>query len=343
MSKLQVLAVTSEFFPLIKTGGLADVAGALPGALAQEDVVVTTLLPGYPAVLAALPSAEPVQTITDLFGGPATLLAARVDGARILAIDAPHLFGRPGNPYVDASGVDWPDNAQRFAGLSRVGAELARGLLPGWQPDVVHAHDWQAGLVPAYLRFTEGPSAPVVLTIHNIAFGGRFPAAVLPSLGLPWSSYTLDGVEFWGGIGTLKAGVRLADRVTTVSPTYAREICTQEGGFGCPRHPQRHRYRGVESGQGPGAAANLHAQEPGPAGSQQGGALRAIRLEAGCPALRRGQPPDDAEGAGPAAGEPADAQPPRGLPCDPGCRAAGAGTGHHGRGAARRDWIVPRL
>ena len=232
MSKLQVLAVTSEFFPLIKTGGLADVAGALPGALAEEDVVVTTLLPGYPAVLAALPSAEPVQTITDLFGGPATLLAARVDGARILAIDAPHLFGRPGNPYVDASGVDWPDNAQRFAGLSRVGAELARGLLPGWQPDVVHAHDWQAGLVPAYLRFTEGPSAPVVLTIHNIAFGGRFPAAVLPSLGLPWSSYTLDGVEFWGGIGTLKAGVRLADRVTTVSPTYAREICTQEGGFG---------------------------------------------------------------------------------------------------------------
>ena len=232
MSKLQALAVTSEFYPLIKTGGLADVAGALPGALAEEDVVVTTLLPGYPAVLAALPEAEPVSTIADLFGGPATLLAGRAAGARIIAIDAPHLFGRPGNPYVDASGLDWPDNGQRFAALARVGADLARGLLPGWQPDVVHAHDWQAGLVPAYLRFTEGPTVPVVMTLHNLAFGGRFPAALLPSLGLPWTAYTIDGVEFWGGIGFLKAGVRLAERVTTVSPTYAREIRTPEGGFG---------------------------------------------------------------------------------------------------------------
>jgi starch synthase len=232
MSKLQVLAVTSEFYPLIKTGGLADVAGALPGALAEEDVVVTTLLPGYPAVLAALPAADPVATIADLFGGPATLLAGRSGEARILAIDAPHLYGRAGNPYVDASGVDWPDNAQRFAALARVGADIARGLIPSFQPDVVHGHDWQAGLLPAYLRFTEGRTAPFVMTIHNLAFGGRFPAALLPSLGLPWESYTVDGVEFWGGIGTLKAGVRLADRVTTVSPTYAREICTPAGGFG---------------------------------------------------------------------------------------------------------------
>ena len=232
MSKLQVLAVTSEFYPLIKTGGLADVAGALPGALAEENVTVTTLLPGYPAVLAGLTSAEPVRTIDDLFGGPATLVSGRAGDARIIAIDAPHLYGRPGNPYLDDRGTDWPDNAQRFAALARVGADLVRGLIPGWQPDVVHGHDWQAGLVPAYLRFTEGRAAPFVMTIHNLAFSGRFPAALLPALGLPWSSYTIDGVEFWGGIGTLKAGVRLAERVTTVSPTYAREICTQEGGVG---------------------------------------------------------------------------------------------------------------
>ena len=232
MSKLQVLAVASEFYPLVKTGGLADVAGALPGALAEEDVVVTTLLPGYPAVLAALRSVEPAHVIADLFGGPARLLTGRAGDARILAIDAPHLFGRGGSPYVDGNGEDWPDNAQRFAALARVGADLVRGLLPGWQPDVVHGHDWQAGLLPAYLRFTDGHSVPFVMTIHNLAFGGRFPAELVPTLGLPWSAYSVDGLEYYGGIGYLKAGVRLADRVTTVSPTYAREICTPEGGFG---------------------------------------------------------------------------------------------------------------
>ena len=236
MSKLQVLAVASEFYPLVKTGGLADVAGALPGALAEEGITVTTLLPGYPAVLAGLEGAERVQEIPALFGGPATLLAGRVAGARILAIDAPHLFGRPGNPYVDAAGIDWPDNAQRFAALSSVAADLARGLLPGWRPSVVHGHDWQAGLVAAYLRF-RGEEAvstkpPTVMTIHNLAFPGHFPAQLLPELGLPPESFSVDGVEYYGGIGFLKAGIRLSDRVTTVSPTYAREICTPEGGMG---------------------------------------------------------------------------------------------------------------
>jgi starch synthase len=237
MSKLQVLAVASEFYPLVKTGGLADVTGALPAALAEEDVIVTTLLPGYPAVLAGLGGAEGVAEIADLFGGPATLVSGRAAGARILAIDAPHLFGRPGNPYVDATGVDWPDNPLRFAALARVAADVARGSLSGYRPDVVHAHDWQAGLTAAYLHYGEGqPDAgtkpPSVMTIHNLAFSGQAAPELLPVLGLPPESFSVDGVEYYGGIGFLKAGVRLSDRVTTVSPSYAREICTPAGGMG---------------------------------------------------------------------------------------------------------------
>jgi starch synthase len=237
MSKLQVLAVASEFYPLVKTGGLADVTGALPAALAEEDVVVTTLLPGYPAVLAGLDRAEPALDIADLFGGPATIIAGRAAGARILAIDAPHLYGRPGNPYVDASGVDWPDNPLRFAALARMGAALGRGALTGYRPDVVHAHDWQAGLTAAYLRYgpdqpDDGTKPPSVMTIHNLAFSGQVSPALLPVLGLPPESFSVDGVEYYGGIGYLKAGVRLSDRVTTVSPSYAREIRTPAGGMG---------------------------------------------------------------------------------------------------------------
>lgn len=237
MSKLQVLAVASEFYPLIKTGGLADVVGALPVALAENDVSITTLLPGYPAVLAGIEAAEPVLAIDDLFGGPATLLAGRSGSARLLVISAPHLYGRPGNPYVDATGIDWPDNAQRFAALCRVGADIALGLLPAWRPDVVHAHDWQAGLLAAYLHFgttpaPEGTQPPSVMTIHNLAFPGLFPASLLPELGLPPEAFSVDGVEYYGGIGFLKSGIRLSNHVTTVSPSYAREICTPEGGMG---------------------------------------------------------------------------------------------------------------
>ena len=140
-----VLSVASEVFPLVKTGGLADVAGALPPALAAEGVAVRTLLPGYPAVLAALPAAETVHHWPLLNGGPARLLAARAAGLDLFVLDAPHLYDRPGNPYVGADGKDWPDNALRFGALGAVAAELGRGLLPAFAPDIVHAHDWQAG------------------------------------------------------------------------------------------------------------------------------------------------------------------------------------------------------
>jgi starch synthase len=232
VTPVTVLAVVSEIFPLVKTGGLADVAGALPVALAAEQVHTTTLIPGYPAVLDALADAEAVRTWPTLFGGPATLLRGRASGLDLLAIDAPHLYARPGNPYLEPDGRDWPDNALRFGALGRVAAELGSGALAGFAPDIVHAHDWQAGLAPAFLYYGAGPRPGTVMTVHNMAFQGRCPASLLPTLGLPPSSFTIDGVEYYGTVGFLKAGLALADRITTVSPTYAAEIRTPEGGMG---------------------------------------------------------------------------------------------------------------
>ncbi len=229
---LQVLSVASECHPLVKTGGLADVVGALPGAMSGEGVAMRPLIPGYPGVLAALETAEPVWQMDDLFGGPARVLDARAGGLHPFVIDAPHLYARPGNPYTDASGRDWPDNAERFAGLALVAARLGQGALAGYQPDVIHAHDWQAGLAPAYLHYAGGPRPATVMTIHNLAFQGQVPASLLARLGLPPEAYALDGVEYYQSIGYLKAGLWAADRITTVSPSYAREICTESGGMG---------------------------------------------------------------------------------------------------------------
>jgi starch synthase len=228
---LQVLSVASECHKLIKTGGLADVVGALPAAMAAEGVAMRPLIPGYPAVLAALDSAAPVME-TELFGETARVLDASAGGLHLFVIDAPSLYARPGNPYTDASGRDWPDNAERFAALAMVAARLGQGALPGYQPDIIHAHDWQAGLAPAYLRYAGGPRPGTVMTIHNLAFQGQVPASLLGRLGLPPEAYALDGVEYYQSIGYLKAGLWAADRITTVSPTYAREICTEAGGMG---------------------------------------------------------------------------------------------------------------
>ena len=229
---MKVLSVAAEVFPLIKTGGLADVAGALPGALVAQGVAVQTLLPGYPAVTRAMGQAATVLQIDDLFGGPAALLAGRAAGLDLLVIDAPHLFARDGNPYSGPDGQDWPDNAFRFAALGRLAAEIGRGLVAGFVPDIVHAHDWQAGLAPAYLKFGEGRRPATVMTVHNLAFQGQFPAGLLGALGFPAAAYDIDGLEYYGSIGFLKAGLVLADRVTTVSPSYAAEIRTPAGGMG---------------------------------------------------------------------------------------------------------------
>ena len=232
IAPLNILAVASEIFPLIKTGGLADVTGALPGALAAQGVAVRSVIPGYPPVLDALEGGVVVATLDDLFGGAARIVAAQAAGLDLFAIDAAHLFARQGDPYRGPDGVDWSDNAFRFAALSRVAVQLAQGLVPGYRPHVVHAHDWQTGLVPAYLHYAGAIDPPTVMTIHNLAFQGQFPAGLLRPLGFPPDAFTVQGVEYYGGIGFLKAGLQFADRITTVSPTYAAEIRAPAGGVG---------------------------------------------------------------------------------------------------------------
>jgi starch synthase len=232
MTALDVLAVASEAYPLVKTGGLADVTGALPAALAAEGVRVRTLLPGYPAVTAALAGGKTVLKLADLSGGPARVIAAKAGGLDVLVLDAPHLFDRPGNAYAGPDGRDWPDNPIRFGALARVAADIGAGALAAWRPAVVHAHDWQAGLAPAYLHYRGGERPGTVMTVHNLAFPGKAPAGLLGRLGLPGAAFTVDGVEFYGSISLLKAGLQFADRITTVSPTYAAEIGTAEFGMG---------------------------------------------------------------------------------------------------------------
>ena len=234
MAELRVLSVASEVFPLVKTGGLGDIVGALPAALAGEGVAMHTLVPGYPAVLAALAGvqAEAVHAVRDLFGGPAQVLMGVAAGLDLFVLDAPHLYDRPGGPYAGPDGQDWADNPQRFAALCQVAATLGHGAAAGFRPDVVHAHDWQAALAPAYLHYAGGPRPGTVMTVHNLAFQGRTPAALLGELSLPPEAFTVEGVEYYGEIGILKAGLRLADRITTVSPSYAAEIQTPAGGMG---------------------------------------------------------------------------------------------------------------
>ncbi len=229
---LDVLSVCSEIYPLIKTGGLADVTGALPAALAQEGVQLCSLVPGYPAVTAALTKAATVHSFAYLHGGAARLLRGRAAGLELLVLDAPHLYARAGNPYVDAEGRDWPDNALRFSALAEAAVAVARGAVADYLPDVVQAHDWQAGLVPALLHYRGGARPATVMTVHNMSFQGQFPSWLLATLGLPPYAYAIEGVEYYGSIGYLKAGLLFADRITTVSPTYAAEITTVEGGMG---------------------------------------------------------------------------------------------------------------
>ncbi|WP_377513149.1 glycogen synthase GlgA [Octadecabacter sp. R77987] len=229
---MNILFVASECAPFVKTGGLADVIGAVPKSLAPLGGDVRILLPAYPALAAQVAKGARVLTFDDLFGGPARVVAVQEAGLNLLLLDAPHLFDRAGNIYLDGNGNDWGDNYLRFGALSWVGAQIATGALDGWQPDVVNAHDWQAGLVPAYLRAQDGPTPPVVLTVHNIAFQGVFGADCIAALRLDPALFTQDGYEYWGKVSFLKGGLAMADKITTVSPTYARELMLPEFGAG---------------------------------------------------------------------------------------------------------------
>ncbi|WP_425100258.1 glycogen synthase GlgA [Tropicibacter sp. S64] len=227
----RILSVASEAVPLVKTGGLADVVGALPEALQPLGDEMVTLLPGYPGVIGKLKKSEEAARWDDLFGGPGRLLRAKAAGLDVLVVEAAHLYEREGGPYLTPQGQDWPDNPERFAALCWVAAEIAAGRAGGWVPEVIHGHDWQAGLVPEYL-VAAGCRVPFVFTVHNIAFHGNVEAARMGSLRLDSWRFTPDHYEFWGQISALKAGLMGASRITTVSQTYAQELLTEEFGIG---------------------------------------------------------------------------------------------------------------
>lgn len=233
---MRILQVAAEIFPLLKTGGLADIVGALPPALSAAGEDVRVLLPGFPAIRAGVREAAPVARLQAPWGEEAQLLLAHIalDGQRritVYLIDAPGLYERPGNPYEDPQRQPYGDNHRRFALLGWAAMRLAQGLDAQWQPELVHAHDWHAGLAPAYLRF-HAPQVKSLFTVHNLAYQGLFQPWNFPELGLPAQAFQLEGLEFHGQLSFMKAGLFYADRISTVSPTYAREIQTPAQGQG---------------------------------------------------------------------------------------------------------------
>ncbi len=200
MTRILALAVASEISPLVKTGGLADVVGALPLALKAEAIDTRTLVPAYPLVLAALAGGETLHHFSDLFGGAARLVGAKFGDLDLLALDAPHLYARPGGPYAGPDGEDHPDNAVRFAALAMAASQIGLGLLPAFRPDIVHAHDWQAALAPAYLHYSGKPRPATIVTIHNLAFQGKFPKSLLGALACrrnpsPWTASNITAAS----------------------------------------------------------------------------------------------------------------------------------------------------
>lgn len=233
---MKVLHVAAEVFPLVKTGGLADVVGALPQALIRQGTDVRLLLPGYPAIADAVLHQKTLFEFGPLFG--AARIALRLgqmpySHVPAYVVDAPYLYRRPGGPYQGPDGTEWSDNLQRFALLGWIGAHLAAGELdPQWVPQVLHAHDWHAAMACAWMDAHPATEAISIFTVHNLAYQGLFPQHEFQSLGLPQRMMHSHGLEFHGQLSFMKAGLKYARKVTTVSPTYAAEIATHEFGSG---------------------------------------------------------------------------------------------------------------
>ncbi|MDG4811748.1 glycogen synthase GlgA [Hydrogenovibrio sp. 3SP14C1] len=235
---MKILFATSEAHPLIKTGGLADVSGSLPDAYYHLKHKVRMVLPAYGDVWEKVSDVKQLSELS--IGACGRKLHVRIHAASaegidipIWLVDIPELFHRPGNPYLALDGKDWWDNGERFAVFSKVVAEIAMnraGLK--WQPDLVQSNDWQTGLVPALLTL-ESVRPKTVFTIHNMAYAGLFPKSLFEGLELPWKWWEPDrGIEFYNNMSMLKAGIQMADRVTTVSPSYAKEITFPEYAYG---------------------------------------------------------------------------------------------------------------
>ena len=229
----RILFAASEAFPLIKTGGLGDVAGSLPRALLGLKQDVRLILPAYVDVLARVGRLKTVAEFT-LRHYPVRLLAGNLPGTRVPVwlIDCPELYDRPGNPYLGPDGKPWPDNAWRYTIFAEAVVQVASNQLGlDWQPDVVHCNDWQTGLIPALLS-QQAQRPATVFTIHNLAYQGTFPHQTFLDLGLSPELWHLDALEYHGQLSFIKGGLVFADRINTVSPSYAREIQTPEFGSG---------------------------------------------------------------------------------------------------------------
>lgn len=232
---MKILFAAAEAYPLIKTGGLGDIASGLPSALASLGASVCLLLPAYPEAKAkAKATGKSIALSNPLGAGEASLIEASMpdSGVNVLLVDCKTLYERPGTPYGDTDGHGWPDNHLRFALLSFAAAMISAGGAFGFRPDILHVNDWHTGLAPLYLKKSKKARPPSVFAIHNLHYQGIFEPNLLRSIGLDSHDFTIGGVEYHGKISFMKAGIQYADRITTVSRTYAREILRPETGEG---------------------------------------------------------------------------------------------------------------